>query len=119
MARNNPLKMMASQVAESLDKPTSVPPATSATAPPLAPVTPAEAASVKPTGSKTSREGKRFLGYYVEPLRHEEIKAAADEEGIKLQDLMRIAIDEWMERNGKEAVAIVAARQARRNQRSS
>ena len=101
MAKPNPLSM-AAQVAESLrapEKPTAAP----------SPVPVAE-----PPPAKTTREGKRFLGYYVEPLRHEEIKQAALDEGIQIQELLRQAIDAWMDANGAEAVAAVERRRARR-----
>src|SRR3954452_9185906 len=69
MAKPNPLSAVAAQVAESMgkaqDKPQPV--ALASYTPEPAPAAPA----------KTSREGKRFLGYYVEPTRHEEIKQAA------------------------------------------
>lgn len=101
MAKPNPLSV-AAQVAESMGKAQVKPPAVAAPTPsPAAP-------------SKTSREGKRFLGYYVEPVRHEEIKQAALDEGIQIQELMRLAIDAWMEQNGAEAVAAVARRLKRR-----
>lgn len=102
MAKPNPLSM-AAQVAESLkapEKPKAVPPV----APAVAELAPA----------KTTREGKRFLGYYVEPQRHDEIKQAALDEGIQIQELLRQAVDAWMEANGTEAVATVERRRARR-----
>lgn len=101
MAKPNPLSM-AAQVAESLkapEKPKEIPP---------------QVASAEPTPAKTSREGKRFLGYYVEPLRHEEIKQAALDEGIQIQELLRQAVDEWMNANGTEAIAAVERRRVRR-----
>lgn len=76
---------------------------------------PVPAAEAAP--AKTSRQGKRFLGYYVEPLRHEEIKQAALDEGIQIQELLRQAVDAWMEANGAEAVAAVERRRARRARR--
>jgi hypothetical protein len=97
---------MAAQVAESLkaepqraEKPRDVVP----------PVPTPEAAP-----AKTTREGKRFLGYYVDPQRHEEIKQAALDEGLQIQELLRQAIDAWMDSNGAEAVAAVARRRERR-----
>ncbi len=105
MAKLNPLSM-AAQVAESM----------------RAPETPKDALSVPPAvaesaPAKTSREGKRFLGYYVEPQRHEEIKQAALDEGIQIQELLRRAVDAWMEANGTEAVATVERRRLRRAER--
>jgi hypothetical protein len=44
----------------------------------------------------------------------ERIKQAALDEGIQIQELMRRAIDAWMEQNGAEAVAAVARRRERR-----
>ena len=105
MAKPNPLSL-AAQVAESMGKAQEKP--QRSTVP--------TAASVPP--AKSSREGKRFLGYYVEPTRHEEIKQAALDEGIQIQELMRQAIDGWMERNGAEAVAAVERRRARKAGRS-
>lgn len=102
MAKLNPLSAVAAQVAESMEKGRHKP----------APAAPPEAASTAP--AKTSREGKRFLGYYVEPIRHEEIKQAAMDEGIQVQELMRQAIDAWMKQNGQEAVSTVAKRHVRR-----
>jgi len=58
MAKPNPLSM-AAQVAESLKAPEK--------AKAVPPVVPAVA---EPVPAKTTREGKRFLGYYVEPQRH-------------------------------------------------
>lgn len=104
MAKPNPLSM-AAQVAESLKAPEK-PDA----APPTAPVP-------EPAPAKASREGKRFLGYYVEPTRHEEIKQAALDEGIQIQELLRQAVDAWMDANGAEAVAAVERRRARRASR--
>lgn len=106
MAKPNPLSAVAAQVAESMgrapDKPQPEP-------------APRAAPEPAPAGvAKTSREGKRFLGYYVEPGRHEEIKQAALEEGIQIQELMRQAIDAWMSQNGAEAIAAVARRRARK-----
>ncbi|WP_267360986.1 MULTISPECIES: hypothetical protein [unclassified Methylobacterium] len=101
MAKPNPLSM-AAQVAESMKTPEK----------PKAPPLPAPA--VEPAPAKASREGKRFLGYYVEPTRHEEIKQAALDEGIQIQELLRRAVDAWMEVNGTEAVAAVERRRARR-----
>lgn len=101
MAKPNPLSL-AAQVAESLKAPEK--PKTAPLPTPGHELTPA----------KTSREGKRFLGYYVEPLRHEEIKQAAFDEGIQIQELLRQAIDAWMDANGAEAVAAVERRRARR-----
>lgn len=101
MAKPNPLSM-AAQVAESLGRAQEKP--QQLNVPSTTPAPPA----------KSSREGKRFLGYYVEPTRHEEIKQAALDEGIQIQELMRQAIDGWMERNGAEAVAAVAKRLKRR-----
>ena len=101
MAKPNPLSM-AAQVAESMkapEKPTAVP-------------SPAPVA--EPSPAKTTREGKRFLGYYVEPRRHEEIKQAALDEGIQIQELLRQAVDAWMDANGAEAVTAVERRRARR-----
>lgn len=106
MAKPNPLSAVAAQVAESMGKAQDSKPL-----PPKPPVVP-EAASSTP--AKASREGKRFLGYYVDPGRHEEIKQAALDDGIQLQELMRRAIDEWMERNGTEAISAVARRHQRR-----
>jgi hypothetical protein len=110
MAKPNPLSAVAAQVAQSMEKvrekPASVAPV--APAPEPTPAAPA----------KTSREGKRFLGYYVEPTRHEEIKQAAMDEGIQVQELMRQAIDAWMKQNGEEAVAAVAKRHERRQARA-
>lgn len=106
MAKPNPLSAVAAQVAQSMEK-VGDKPAPAASAMP-APET------VSTTPAKTSREGKRFLGYYVEPIRHEEIKQAAMDEGIQVQELMRQAIDAWMERYGEEAVATVAKRHERR-----
>lgn len=105
MAKPNPLSM-AAQVAASMEKaePKSIP----------APAPVAASSATSTASSKTSREGKRFLGYYVEPARHEEIKQAALDEGIQIQELMRRAIDAWMDQNGSEAVAAVARRQKRR-----
>src|SRR3954470_2220456 len=106
MAKPNPLSAVAARVAESMGKAQDKPqPVT------LASYTP-EPAPAAP--AKTSREGKRFLGYYVEPTRHEEIKQAALDEGIQIQELMRRAIDAWMDQNGAEAVAAVAKRRGRR-----
>lgn len=102
MAKPNPLSM-AAQVAASLD------------ATDKSKAVPAPAA--EPALAKTSRQGKRFLGYYVEPLRHEEIKQAALDEGIQIQELLRQAVDAWMEANGAEAVAAVERRRARRARR--
>lgn len=105
MAKPNPLSM-AAQVAESLkapEKPQAAPP-------------PAPAA--EPAPAKTTREGKRFLGYYVEPLRHDQIKQAALDEGIQIQELLRQAVDAWMDANGAEAVAAVERRRARKAGRS-
>src|SRR5947209_5995778 len=102
MAKPNPLSM-AAQVAESLKTPEK---------PKAAP--PAPAVAVEPAPAKTTREGKRFLGYYVEPLRHEEIKQAALDEGIQIQELLRQAVDAWMDANGAEAVAAVERRRARK-----
>ena len=101
MAKPNPLSM-AAQVAESLKAPES----------PKAAQPPAPAAESAP--AKASREGKRFLGYYVEPFRHEEIKQAALDEGIQIQELLRQAVDAWMDANGAEAVAAVERRRARK-----
>ncbi len=108
MAKPNPLSAVAAQVAESMGKAQDKPQPVA-----LASHTP------EPAPAKTSREGKRFLGYYVEPTRHEEIKQAALDEGIQIQELMRRAIDTWMDQNGAEAVAAVAKRRERRlaNQR--
>ncbi|MBK3404436.1 MULTISPECIES: ribbon-helix-helix domain-containing protein [Methylorubrum] len=106
MAKPNPLSAVAAQVAESMGKAQDKPHPVSMT------LSPTEPTSVVPT--KASREGKRFLGYYVEPIRHEEIKQAALDEGIQIQELMRRAIDAWMEQNGAEAVAAVARRRERR-----
>ena len=106
MAKPNPLSM-AAQVAESLKGPEKPKPA-----PP-----PAPAAQAEPAPAKSTREGKRFLGYYVEPLRHEEIKQAALDEGIQIQELLRQAVDAWMDANGAEAVAAVERRRARRARR--
>lgn len=105
MAKPNPLSM-AAQVAESLkapEKPKAAPP---------------QLPAAEPAPAKTTREGKRFLGYYVEPLRHEEIKQAALDEGIQIQELLRQAVDAWMDANGAEAVATVERRRARRAGRS-
>jgi hypothetical protein len=96
---------MAAQVAESLKTPEE---------PKAAPPAPAVAVAVEPAPAKTTREGKRFLGYYVEPLRHEEIKQAALDEGIQIQELLRQAVDAWMDANGAEAVAAVERRRARK-----
>lgn len=101
MAKPNPLSM-AAQVAESLKAPEK-----STAAPLPSPV-------AEPPPAKASREGKRFMGYYVEPLRHEEIKQAALDEGIQIQELLRQAVDAWMDANGAEAVAAVERRRARR-----
>ena len=101
MAKLNPLSM-AAQVAESLKAPEK----------PKAASPPVPAPELAP--AKTSREGKRFLGYYVEPLRHEEIKQAALDEGIQIQELLRQAVDAWMDANGAEAVAAVERRRSRR-----
>ncbi|GJE15127.1 hypothetical protein [Methylobacterium longum] len=101
MAKPNPLSM-AAQVAESLKAPERP-----KAAPPPAP-------AAEPVPVKASREGKRFLGYYVEPLRHEEIKQAALDEGIQIQELLRQAVDRWMDANGAEAVAVVERRRARK-----
>jgi hypothetical protein len=101
MAKPNPLSM-AAQVAESLKTPEK----------PKAVLPPAPAAEPAPV--KTSREGKRFLGYYVDPTRHEEIKQAALDEGIQIQELLRQAVDAWMDTNGAEAVAAVERRRARK-----
>jgi len=73
-----------------------------------------EPATEATPAARTSREGKRFLGFYVEPLQHEEIKQAALDEGLQIQELLRQAVDEWMERNGAEAVAAVARRRERK-----
>src|SRR5215211_6451310 len=80
MAKPNPLSAVAAQVAESMEKAqdTPQPVALASYTPEPAPAAPA----------KTSREGKRFLGYYVEPTRHEEIKQAALDEGIQIQELI-------------------------------
>ena len=111
MANPNPLSAVAAQVAESMGKAQDKPQPVA-----LASYTPD---TPEPAPAKTSREGKRFLGYYVEPTRHEEIKQAALDEGIQIQELMRRAIDAWMDQNGAEAVAAVAKRRERRlaNQR--
>ncbi|MEE7462162.1 hypothetical protein MFUR16E_13110 [Methylobacterium fujisawaense] len=101
MAKPNPLSL-AAQVAESLK------------APEKQKAAPLSAPPPEPTPVKTSREGKRFLGYYVEPLRHEEIKQAALDEGIQIQELLRQAIDAWMDANGAEAIAAVERRRVRR-----
>ena len=105
MAKLNPLSM-AAQVAESMKAPQ-----TPKAAPSVA------TAVVEPVPVKTTREGKRFLGYYVEPQRHEEIKQAALDEGIQIQELLRQAVDAWMEANGTDAVATVERRRARRAER--
>lgn len=105
MAKPNPLSM-AAQVAESMKAPEKPKDASS--------VAPAKA---EPAPAKTTREGKRFLGYYVEPLRHDEIKQAALDEGIQIQELLRQAVDAWMAANGTEAVANVERRRARRAER--
>ena len=102
MAKPNPLASMAAQVAESMKTPEKP-----KAAPPLA-------AATETAPAKSSREGKRFLGYYVEPGRHEEIKQAALDEGIQIQELLRQAIDAWMDANGVEAVAAVERRRVRR-----
>lgn len=123
MAKPNPLKAasMAASVAESLGKaPESAPAAPPAPAPTAAASEePASASTPAPVPGKTSREGKRFLGYYVEPQRHEEIKQAAMDESIQVQELMRRAIDDWMAQYGQDAVQTVAARHAKRRQRSN
>ncbi|WP_056187038.1 ribbon-helix-helix domain-containing protein [Methylobacterium sp. Leaf113] len=106
MAKPNPLSAVAAQVAESMGHAQGKPKPAPAAEPNSDPATAALA--------KTSREGKRFLGYYVEPSRHEEIKQAALDEGIQIQELMRQAIDAWMDQNGTEAVAAVARRRVRR-----
>lgn len=105
MAKLNPLSM-AAQVAESMKAPE-----TPKAGPPVAP------AVAAPAPAKTTREGKRFLGYYVEPLRHEEIKQAALDESIQIQELLRQAVDAWMDANGTEAVETVGRRKARREGR--
>ena len=105
MAKPNPLSM-AAQVAESLKAPEKL----QAVPPPVHVAEPAPA--------KTTREGKRFLGYYVEPLRHDEIKQAALDEGLQIQELLRQAVDAWMDANGAEAVAAVERRRARKAGRS-
>lgn len=106
MAKPNPLSAVAAQVAESMgkaqDKAQPVPPS-------QRPPEPVQAAA-----AKSSREGKRFLGYYVEPTRHEEIKQAALDDGIQIQELMRLAIDAWMDQNGAEAISAVARRRQRK-----
>ena len=101
MAKPNPLSL-AAQVAESLK------------APEQPKAAPPPASAPEPAPTKTTREGKRFLGYYVEPLRHEEIKQAALDEGIQIQEVLRQAVDAWMEANGAEAVAAVERRRARK-----
>jgi len=114
MAKPNPLSAVAAQVAESMGKVQDKPQPVA-----LASYTPGTPEPAPAAPAKTSREGKRFLGYYVEPTRHEEIKQAALDEGIQIQELMRRAIDAWMDQNGAEAVAAVAKRRERRlaNQR--
>lgn len=102
MAKSNPLSM-AAQVAESMK------------AQEKSKAAPSVATAVgEPAPAKTTREGKRFLGYYVDPQRHEEIKQAALDEGIQIQELLRRAVDSWMEANGTEAVKTVERRRARR-----
>lgn len=118
MAKPNPLQLMASQVAESMEKPTTAPAAPPAPKPiKPAPVAPEEDAPPKPAG-QASREGKKFLGVYIDPVRHEEIKQAAFDEGLQVQELVRDAIDAWMAEHGQEAIKTVAARHQRRSQRS-
>lgn len=104
MARPNPLSR-AAEVAASLGKEPARP------APPSPGSTPDE---LPAPGARTSREGKRFLGYYVEPTRHDEIKQAALDEGIQIQELLRRAVDDWMQTYGSEAIAAVARRRERR-----
>lgn len=101
MARPNPLSM-AAQVKESME------------APEKTKVSPPPVPAAEPAPAKSSREGKRFLGFYVEPTRHDEIKQAALDEGIQIQELLRQAVDAWMQANGAEAVAAVERRRARR-----
>lgn len=125
MAKPNPLKSVASQVAASMEEhdihriehevatggrvfDTREPPG-----PPPKPEPDPEAQP------KNSRAGKRFLGFYVEPQRHEEIKQAAMDEGLQVQELLVQALNEWMDRNGEDAVAAVARRRAKRAGRSS
>lgn len=68
----------------------------------------------RPRTGQTTREGKRFLGYYIEPLRHKEIKQTALDAGIQIQELLHRAFDAWMDANSAEAVAAVERRTARR-----
>lgn len=103
MAKPNPLSR-AAEVAASLGKD----PERASSVPPPGPE------AVPTTAGRTSREGKRFLGFYVEPILHEEIKQAALDEGIQIQELLRQAVDDWMQRNGVEAVAAVARRRERK-----
>ena len=128
MAKPNPLQALQSEIAKSMESQpgqvTAVPvPLTPKPAPaPAVTTEPApapEAPATRPTGSKSSREGKRFLGYYVEPRRHEEIKEAAADQGILVQELMLRAIDAWMEEHGQEGVQIVARRHARRSKQAN
>ena len=104
MAKLNPLATVVAQVEKSMkapEKPKASPPPPAVSVP-------------EPAPAKSTREGKRFLGYYVEPTRHEEIKQAALDEGIQIQELLRQAIDAWMDKNGTEAVAAVERRRVRR-----
>lgn len=125
MAKPNPLKDMAGQVAASMkghDIDRIAQEQASGTKiwqpgePPGPPPKPEPETEAQP---KNSRAGKRFLGFYVEPQRHEEIKQAALDEGLQVQELLVQALDDWMAANGQDAVAAVARRRAKRAGRSA
>ena len=48
----------------------------------------------------TTREGKKFLSIYVEPEYHKRLKRAALEHDLQVQEVLRQALDAWMEQHG-------------------
>jgi len=64
--------------------------------PALAPSAPADPAPK----AATTREGKKFLSIYVDPAYHKRLKLAAVAKDLQVQEVLKQALDAWMEANG-------------------
>lgn len=59
---------------------------------------PLPTAPVEPAAK--SREGKKFLSIYVDPAYHKRLKRAALDHDLQVQQILKQALDDWMEKHG-------------------
>ena len=52
-----------------------------------------------------ARRGKRGLTLYLDPVAHAELKAVAEDEDVKLEDLLKEGVNVVLQRRGKKPIA--------------